>query len=82
MIFPMLLSIVVPTIAGLLVFKFIHSKKTSVFVHSLPVKREANYISSVCAAFTLMAIPVVLNTIVLMVISAAAYSAHFSVLLV
>ena len=79
MIFPMLLSIVVPTITGLLVFKFIHSRKASVFIHSLPVKREVNYVSSVCAAFTLMAAPVVLNTIVLMIMSATAYSVHFSI---
>ena len=52
MIIPMLLSVVVPTIAGLLIFRFIHSKKASVFVHSLPVKRSTNYISSVLAALT------------------------------
>ncbi len=79
MIIPMLLSVVVPTIAGLLIFRFIHSRKASVFVHSLPVKRSTNYISSVLAALTLMAIPVVLNTLILMIISVAAYSGYFSV---
>ncbi len=79
MIIPMLMSIVVPTIAGLLIFRYIHSKKTSVFVHSLPVKRSANYISSVFAALTLMAVPVILNTLILIIMSLAAYSAHFSV---
>lgn len=79
MIIPMLLSVVVPTIAGLLIFRFIHSRKASVFVHSLPVKRSTNYISSVLAALTLMAIPVVLNTVILMIMSVAAYSGCFGV---
>ncbi len=79
MIIPMLLSVVVPTIAGLLTFRFIHSRKASVFVHSLPVKRSTNYISSVLAALTLMAIPVVLNTVILMIMSAVAYSGFFGI---
>ncbi len=79
MIIPMLLSIVVPTIAGLLIFRFIHSRKASVFVHSLPIKRGTNYISSVLAALTLMAIPVVLNTLILMLVSVEAYSGCFGV---
>lgn len=77
MIIPMLLSIVVPTIAGLLIFRFIHSRKASVFVHSLPIKRGTNYISSVLAALTLMALPILLNTVILMVVSVAAYSEFF-----
>ena len=76
---PILLSIAVPTIAGLLIFRFIHSKKTSVFVHSLPVKRTANYISSVFAGLTLMIVPIILNTAVLMIISLSGYSQYFSV---
>lgn len=79
MILPMLMSMVVPTIAGLLLFRFIHSKKTSVFVHSLPVKRETNFVSSVLAALTLMAVPVILNTIILIIMSATTFSLHFSV---
>jgi len=76
---PILLSIAVPTIAGLLIFRFIHSKKTSVFVHSLPVKRTANYISSVFAGLTLMIVPIILNTAILMIISLSGYSQYFSV---
>lgn len=79
MIFPMLMSIAVPTVAGLLIFRFIHSKKTSVFVHSLPVKRSANYVSSVLAALTLMVAPIVLNAVILMIMSVSAYSLHFTV---
>ena len=79
MIIPMLMAMVVPTIAGLLVFRFIHSKKTSVFVHSLPVKRGANYFSSVLAALTLMAAPVILNAVVLAIMSISTFALHFSV---
>ena len=41
---PILLALVVPTVASLLVFRFVHSKKQAVFIHSLPVSRKANYI--------------------------------------
>lgn len=77
-IIPMLMSVVVPSVAGLLIFRYIHSRKTSVFVHSLPVKRSANYISSVLAALTLMIVPVVLNTVILIIMSVSAYSLHFT----
>ena len=79
MIIPMLISLVVPTVAGLLIFRYIHSRKTSVFVHSLPVKRSANFISSVLAALTLMIVPIVLNTVILIIMSVSAYSLHFTV---
>jgi len=79
MVFPMLLSIAVPTAAGLMIFRFIHSKKASVFTHSLPVKRSANYISAVLAALTLMAIPVILNTAILVIMSLVRYELLFSV---
>lgn len=78
-ILPILLAITVPTVTGIMIFRFIHSRKTSVFVHSLPVKREANYFSSVLAALTLMAAPVILNTLVLMVISLSGYSQYFAI---
>ncbi len=76
---PMLLSIIVPTVVGLLIFRFIHSKKASVFTHSLPVTRVANYVSSVLAGFTLMAVPVILNTLILMAMSLTGCSEYFTV---
>jgi len=79
MVIPMLLSIAVPTVVGLMIFRYIHSKKTSIFVHSLPVKKKANYISSVLAALTLMAVPIILNSIILAIMSLTAYSLHFTV---
>ncbi len=78
-IIALLLTIAVPTIAGLLIFRFIHSKKTAVFVHSLPVRREANFISSIAAGLTLMIVPVILNTAILMILSVSGYGDFFTV---
>lgn len=73
MVFPTLITMLVPTIVALLVFNFIHSPRHSIFAHSLPVTRKANYFSSLCGAFTLMALPVVLNAIILIIMSLCGY---------
>ena len=78
-VFPTLFLVCVPTFTAVLIFRFIHSKKSSVFTHSLPVTRKANYISSALAGFTLMAVPVILNGIILMVISACGYQRFFDI---
>ena len=78
LIFPLFFTIVVPTAAALLVFRFVHSKRTTIFIHSLPVSRTANYISTLAAAFTLMFAPVILNGIILSVISLCGYSELFN----
>lgn len=75
---PILLALVVPTVASLLVFRFVHSKKQAVFIHSLPVSRKANYISSILASFTLMLVPIIINTILLMFVSVSGYSQYFT----
>lgn len=79
MIPSVLMAIAVPTVVALLVYRFVHSKKQAVFVHSLPVGRTANFISTVLAAFTLMFVPVILNSLVLIVLSLTRYSEFFSV---
>ena len=76
---PMLMSIAVSLVTGILLFRYIHSKKASVFIHGLPVKRSANYISTVLAAFTLMAVPVILNTGILVALSVTSYAQRFGV---
>lgn len=76
---PILLAIVVPTVVALMVFRFIHSKKQAIFIHSLPVSRKANFISSILAAFTLMCIPVIANGIILIFISLLKYGNYFTV---
>ena len=76
---PIILSIIVPTIVSLLTFRYIHSKKQSIFIHSIPVTRKANYVSQVLASLTLMLVPVILNTAILVGISICGYGEFFSV---
>ncbi len=76
---PVIIACFVPTVVALLVYRFIHSKKTSVFVHSLPVSRTANYISSVLASFVLMMAPIVLNGLILMLLSVFGYGEFFNI---
>ncbi len=77
--FPLFLALCVPTVVALLVFRFIHSKKQVVFTHALPVSRKANYISSLLGGFSLMALPIIANAVVLMIISASGYGLYFSI---
>ncbi len=76
---PLVISFVVPTVVALLVYRFVHSKKNSIFVHSLPVSRRANYISTVLGGLTLMIAPIVLNGAVLTIMSLSAYGEFFDV---
>lgn len=68
-IFPVLFALVVPTIVAALVFNSVHSSKQSVFVHGLPTDRRENYISQLCASFTLMGLPVIANGLILLFMS-------------
>ena len=79
MALPILLAIVVPTVVALLVFRFIHSKKQAIFIHSIPVSRKANYISSILASFTLMCAPIILNGIILILISVCGFGEYFGI---
>lgn len=69
----------VSTIVALLVFRFVHSKKQSVFIHGLPVCRTANFVSTLAGAFTLMLVPVILNTVILAVLSIFRYGEFFTI---
>ncbi len=77
--FPLFLSLVVPSVTALMVYRFLHSKKQIVFTHSLPIGRKANYISSLAGGFTLMAVPIVLNALLLMITSVCGYEKYFTV---
>lgn len=77
-VFPSIfIAFFVPTIVALLVYRFVHSKKASIFTHSLPITRMANYISTTLGAFTLMALPVMANGVVLSIISLCGYGRSF-----
>ncbi len=73
LVFPMLIAFVVPTVVALLVYNYVHSPRHAIFVHSAPVKRRANFISSGIAALVLMWVPIILNAIILMVMGLTAY---------
>ncbi len=75
---PLIMSVAVPTVTALLVFRFIHSKKQAIFTFSLPINRNENYISSYLAGLTLMIVPVLLNGIILMLLSLAVFGKLFS----
>lgn len=79
LILPVIIGFFVPTVVALLAYRFVHSKKTSVFVHSLPVSRTANYISTILAALALMAAPIILNGIILMILSISGYGEFFNI---
>lgn len=77
--FPIMLTMVVPTITALLVFRFLHTKKQAIFMGSLPITRGAAFFSSFLAGFTLMLLPVLLNGGLLMLFSLCGYSAYFTI---
>lgn len=68
-IFPLIFSMFVPTVVGLLCFRFLHSKRANIFVHSLPPTRTTTYFSTLVAAFTLMFAPVLINGFILIFMS-------------
>ncbi len=76
---PITIAMGVATVVGLLVYRFIHSKKASVFTHSLPVNRTSVYTSTLAGAFTLMFVPVILNGLIFLVMALTSYSKIISV---
>ncbi len=77
--FSFFVAMCVPTVVALLVYRFVHSKKASIFAHSMPVTRLENYVSTILASFTLMAVPVILNGIILIMMSQFGYGYLFGV---
>lgn len=74
-----IISVAVPTFVSLLIYGFVHSRKTAIFVHSLPVSRTANYISSLAAGLTLMILPIAANTLALVIMHFAGYSQYYTI---
>ena len=76
---PVSMALIVPSIVALLTYRFVHSKKTSIFVHALPIARKGIFLSSLLSAFTLMAVPVLVNGILLVLLSVCGFGILFSV---
>jgi len=51
-----------------LVFNYLHSKDAADQLHSLPPKRIALYISNTLASFLLLLLPIILNTVILLIL--------------
>lgn len=66
-----LLIIVVPVIAAVFLFRYIHSKKTSDMNHSLPIKRETMYNSHIIVGLALLLVPLIVNGIICIVLKSA-----------
>lgn len=78
LVLPFILAVAVPTVVAVLVYHFVHSQKQGIAVHSLPVKRKENYISTVLASFVLMGVPVLLNAVILLIMSFLGYGKIFA----
>lgn len=73
MVIPVLLAFLVPTIVTALCLNNVHSGKQGNFVHSLPVTRLENFISTLLSGLTLIVIPILLNAAILLIMSLTAY---------
>jgi ABC-2 type transport system permease protein len=78
-VFPMLLAIFVPTVCALLIYRYVHSKKASVFTHSIPVTRCENFVSSSLAGLTLMWVPIILNGLILMIVQGCGFENLYTI---
>lgn len=58
-------AVVMAPIVAVLVYRFLHSKKNAVFLHSMPITRGENYFSTLLGAFTLMSAPVLVQALIL-----------------
>lgn len=79
LLFPLLVAMIVPTVVAYLVFSGVHNSRHGIFLHSLPTTRKTNYLSQLCASFTLMFAPVVLIGIVYAIMSVCGYSKIISI---
>ena len=78
-LFPLLLSIAVPTVVALLIFSGVHNSRHGIFLHSLPTTRKANFISLLCASFTLMFAPIAVIGIIYVLMSFCGFGAVITV---
>lgn len=74
-----IITLFVPTVTALLVFRFVHSKKSAVFTHSIPTTRKSNYTASLLGGLSLMTLPVIANGIILAITSLCGYGEYFTI---
>ncbi|CAH2214217.1 DUF6449 domain-containing protein [Tepidibacter aestuarii] len=69
---------VIPIILGILLFRYMHVKKSSDMIHSLPIKRGNLYNSHIFVGILLLIIPVVITTIACVILnSTLSYNGYY-----
>ncbi|WP_077305454.1 hypothetical protein [Terribacillus halophilus] len=68
--FQWILSITVPVLLGVILFRYMHKKQASDFLHSMPVKRKTLLGHHTIVGLLLLFVPIGLNAIILITIQA------------
>ncbi|ABR47527.1 hypothetical protein Amet_1325 [Alkaliphilus metalliredigens QYMF] len=66
--FQIILMLVMPVILAVLVFRYMQKNNAASMMHSLPYTRKTLYCSHSAAGFVLLALPIILNGLVLMIL--------------
>ncbi|MFP7169957.1 DUF6449 domain-containing protein [Terribacillus halophilus] len=67
-----ILSITVPVLLAILLFRYLHKKQVSDFVHSMPIKRVSLFHHHLITGMVLLIIPILLNALLLLALRAFA----------
>ena len=59
----LVMAIVTPVIISMLLYRYMHTKKSNILIHSLPIKREVIYSSHIASGIMLMLIPIIINLV-------------------
>lgn len=57
------MAIVTPVIISMLLYRYMHTKKSNILIHSLPIKREVIYNSHIVSGIILMILPMIINLV-------------------
>ncbi len=69
--FANLMLVSFPVLIGMLVFRYLHSQKSSTVMHGLPFTRLRLFANSLISALILILIPLILNTVIIFIIKAS-----------
>ena len=67
--FQAILICIVPVLLATLIFRYLQVDKSSVMMHSLPIKRSSHYVSHCFSGLVLLLIPAVLNCLILILLN-------------
>ncbi len=69
----LVVAVIMSVVIAMQVYGFLHSTKHSIFIHSIPVSKNENFISSMLGGLTLIFAPVVLNGFIMCLMSLCGY---------